>query len=255
MNAKLSLIFFPLIIIQVLTVTLTAQDAETGTGSMVSVTVSPEVLIPGIPLNLTFIIDYPNPEDVTVIAPSFPASVVMDRIVKYPAMIGAPNDVSRGVQLRTVVEYRLIPNTGGHITLGSFSIQTPQSITDTGPFSLIIQNPVMEQRFVTQRLYWEGFQTGSIRQVTAGDRITLILRAQTWNSRQPPASFFMPDVPQGVILAAQSLSAEERAYGIIIKLTFIPLVAGDFSLPARVIDYEDVRFEIPALNIYINNRN
>jgi len=229
-----SLAFFLLFIARVFT-----QD-----GPLVSVTVSPEVLIPGIPLNLTFVIDYSDPEDVTVIAPPLPSALTMDRIVRYPMMLGT--------QLRTVVEYRLIPNTGGLITLGSFSIQTPQGITETHSFSLIIQNPVTEQRSAVHRLFWEGNPTG---QAAAGDRITLILRAQSWTSGQPPASFFMPEVPHGVILASQNLSAGERAGGVILKLTLIPLAAGDFNLPARTLEYNDVRFEIPALHIRVNNRN
>jgi len=244
-KSGLSLLFFLLIITFIF-----AQDEK---GSLVSVTVTPDVLISGIPLNLTFIVDHPNPEDVIVTSPSFPGSLTLDRILKYPMMPGASNEVSRGsAQLKTVIEYRLIPNTSGIIALNPFLIETPQGITETPSFSFIIRNPVIEQRYITVRLYWENIQSGS---VTAGDRITLILRAQTWTSRQPPASFFMPEVPQGVILSSQSVSADERDGGILLKLTLIPLTAGEFNLPARVLEYEDVRFQIPALNIRINSRN
>ena len=240
----LSLIFFILIFSGFYAPRLCAQETETEEVPFVSVTVSPDILTPNTLFNLTFIIDYPDPNEVTVTAPAFPASLTLNQIVRYPVMTES--------RMRTVVEYRLTANRGGIITLDSFSINMPQASIQTGSFAIRIQNPAIEQRFITPRLYWEGAQTGGARK--AGDRITLILRAQNWTSRQPPSSFFMPEVPRGVILSSQNISAAERESGILLKMTLIPLSAGDFNLSARVLEYENIRFEIPALNISVNNR-
>jgi len=89
--------------------------------------------------------------------------------------------------------------------------------------------------------------------LAAGKRITLILRG--WFSPQPQPEFFVPEAPMGVILSAQPITAAERQSGIVMKLLLIPLAPGDFHLPARVLQYENTRFEIPALQIRITERH
>jgi len=120
----------------------------------------------------------------------------------------------------------------------------------------IIDTPSQETeiRTIRPRLYWEGPS-----QITAGERIILTLRASDWNAQLPslesaPSAFFMPAVPKGVILSSQHVSSEERANGIIIKLAFIPLTAGNFYLPARTLQHENIQFDIPALNIRVISR-
>ncbi|MCL2264564.1 MAG: hypothetical protein FWC22_00865 [Treponema sp.] len=112
-----------------------------------------------------------------------------------------------------------------------------------------------EQQFFIPRLYWEGINRSAVaRQMKAGERITLVLRAAGWNELHPQQAFFMPEVPQNVILASPSVSAEERFNGIVIKLTLIPLKEGEFVLPARVLVHGTTRFEIPELYIQIITR-
>ena len=98
---------------------------------------------------------------------------------------------------------------------------------------------------------WEGAPA----QMTAGERAVFTLRITGRTGGQlPPEEFFMPEVPPGVILAPLPVSAEERAGGIVLKLNLIPLNA-DFYLPARVLQYENIRFGIPALRIGVSIRN
>jgi len=104
-------------------------------------------------------------------------------------------------------------------------------------------------------MYWETNPAVSARQaITAGERITLTLRANNWYSQQPLPAFFMPPVPQGIILFPSALSAEERAKGIAVIFKIIPLAAGDIVLPARTLLYENTQFQIPALNIRVNSK-
>jgi len=215
-------------------------------GSGVTITVNPDTLLPGIPFNLTFLINYPDPEEVTIISPPFPRDFIMDRIVKHPQSIGLQIP-----EIFTLVEYRIITYTSGTFTLGSFEIQTPEGVTETGAFNLTVRSPAPAQRYTTHSLRWDL----PLSPITAGDRVTLTLRANNWNSQQPPASFFMPQVPQGVILSALSVSPAERYEGVILKIQFIPLSAGTFSLPGRVLEHDTVRFEIPLLNLNVISKN
>ena len=217
-------------------------SAQSNGPAAVVVTVNPEVLIRGVPFALTFVIDYPVPDYVSVIAPSFTDALSLERIVKYPWTFGT--------ETRTVVEYRLIANTTGRIILNPFMVYTPQGAVEINPFVLSIENPNPQQRIITHRFSWEGVPG----QLAAGERITLTLRASGWNSPQPPPAFFMPEVPQGVILASSAVSPQERADGIALRLTLIPLAPGDFNLPARALQHEATRFEIPALRIHVTAR-
>jgi len=208
-------------------------------GPQVFTSVNPEIPVIGRPLTISLIIDYPVPEEVTVIPPSFASSLTLDRIVKTPRVTGT--------QVLTVVEYRFIPTRSGRVVLESFTVVCPLGVKETESLILNIRAEGGEPLILTPRLVWEG----APRQIAVGDRITLVLRASGWSSRRPPPEFFMPPVPQGVILALLPLSEQERAGGIAVKLTLIPLTSGDFRLSARTLRDENVVFTIPALNIQI----
>jgi len=208
-------------------------------GPQVFASIDPAIPVTGRPMTITLLIDYPVPENVTVIAPSYAGFLTLDRIVKTPRVTEA--------KVFTAFEYRFIPVNSGRVVLDSFTVVCPSGITESNSFVLNIHREGERPMLLTPRLVWEG----APRQMAAGDRVTLVLRASGWNSRLPPPEFFMPSVPQGVILALLPLSEQERAGGIAVKLTLIPLNPGDFRLNARAVQHENVRFTIPALNIQI----
>jgi hypothetical protein len=51
------------------------------------------------------------------------------------------------------------------------------------------------------------------------------------------------------------LSAQERKNGIAAKMTVIPLEAGDIRFDARFLQYENINFNIPALQINVTPQN
>jgi hypothetical protein len=191
----------------------------------------------GIPWVFTLLVDYPLPEDVAVLAPSFTDVLFLDRFLKSPR-------VAEG-HTWTTVEYSFVPQTSGLFTLELFTVICPLGVTETTPLVLDIREADERQKILVPRIVWE--RTPSL--VTAGERAVFTLRANGWNSQKPPADFFLPEVPQGVILELSSLSAGDRTGGIAARFTVIPLDAGEFLLPARTLYYENVRFEIPVLRI------
>jgi len=221
----------------------TDKEEEENLGPQIFTSISPEIPLSGRSFTVSLVIDYPVPEEVTVIAPPFAGSFILDRIVKTPRVTET--------RVFTVVEYRLIPQRSGRVVLESFTVVCPAGVRESESFALNVRGEGEEPLVRSPRLAWEGVP----RQMAAGDRVTLVLRASGWNSREPPPEFFIPPVPQGVILASLPLSDEERAGGIAVKLTLIPLNAGNFRLNARTIRHEtaneSVIFSIPALNIQI----
>ncbi|MCL2174798.1 MAG: BatD family protein [Treponema sp.] len=215
----------------------------------VTVTINPYDLTIGNPFTLSLLVDYPVPEDVSVVMPKFAGSFVLDRYVRAPRVNPA------GVK-QTSFEFRLIPNEGGIIEIESISVITPNGIIQTEPVIFNIRGG-QEERFTALRLVWEAPQ-----QISAGDRVTLILRVNSSEQANPlpPPSFFMPEVPRNVILSNLSLSPQDKEGGVVLKLTLIPLSAGNFILPARTLQQENtqqrqrIRFEIPVLNIRVTEK-
>jgi len=112
---------------------------------------------------------------------------------------------------------------------------------------LPLQPAAPEKRITTHILTWEASMEMILK-----ERQILTLRANSQIDRLPPASFFMPKVPQNVILASAPVTPYERSRGIVLKLTLIPLSAGLFTLPANTLTHdENTRFQIPALNVLV----
>ena len=220
---------------------ITADDFEL----QVHIEVEPDVnaLIYGSLFTITFIIEYSSPNNIEVTPPEdYEDFLRLDRVIKYARVTGPI--------VSTIVEFRFIPSRVGRFTLEPFIIECPEGIIETIELALNIRSA--GQRLFTPRLRWEGVTQQ--QQITAGERITLILRADGWNAQQPPPSFFMPEVPQKVILTSLPVSPDEREAGVVIKLLLIPLEAGNFILPARVLQQENVRFEIPVLRLQVISR-
>jgi len=228
------LLFTPILLFLLISHAFAEEENELTATSRIS----PRTLTVGEQFTLTITLNYPSAEYVNVLTPPFPPSLNADRFVIFPRIIDS--------EPHTIIEFRFTANAPGRISLDSFTILTPAGIVDTSPFVFNIYSA--DSVNFTPRIFWEG----APRTITAGERVTLTLRANGWNAQQPPPSFFMPVVPRGVILSLSSVSPEERESGIAAKFTLIPLTSGDFRLPARSLQHGNTRFEIPSLFIRIN---
>ncbi|MCL2230642.1 MAG: hypothetical protein FWC01_06060 [Treponema sp.] len=200
--------------------------------------INPRVLTAGEQFTLTITVNYPSAEYVRVITPPMPQTLTVDRYIVFSRIVNSENV--------TVIEFRFTASSPGRIALDFFTIVTPAGIIETNPYVFNIYSA--ESNYFIPRLFWEGTPQTAV----PGERTTLTLRSNDWNAQLPLPSFFMPPVPQGVILSVAPLSPQERESGIVAKYTLIPLAAGQFRLPARILQYENTRFEIPALFIRIN---
>jgi hypothetical protein len=209
-----------------------AQDA----GVRLSVSAEPAVVTVGNSWTLTIGVDYPVVDDVSIIAPAIPAALTQTRFLKFPRGTGA--------RAQTVFEYRFTANRSGRVMLESFVIATPAGSARTGPVVVNVQDADAAALPVTIRLSWEGAPA----QLAAGERAEFVLRAPAENKDPAlgsiPPEFFMPEVPQGVILSHE----KEREAGVMIKLNLI-LIDADLSLAARALRYENYVFEIPGVSI------
>jgi len=132
---------------------------------------------------------------------------------------------------------------GNNVFAQNFPVMTPAPGAAQGT-SQGAQNNTQPRVNTPPRLTWEA-----PLQAAVGERVTLTLRITNWSTQFPQPSFFNPEVPRGVILSQQAVTAEERESGIAIKLTLIPLTAGETIFTAQILNHENIRYEIPALRI------
>jgi len=192
----------------------------------------------GIPWTLTLLVNYPSPDDVDITAPLFPGILFQERLIKIPKI--------KGEQVWTSFEYKFIPTGRGRVIIEPFTITCPLGIIETEPVILTIIS-TEEEKTITPKIVWENAPARMVQ----GEKAAIAIRVTNWDKRLPGQEFFMPEVPQGVILELSQLEEKERNNGLAIRLTLVPLIAGNFLLPARTLYHENVIFEIPPLQINI----
>lgn len=224
-----------------------AQPAgQTEENFLVSVQYSSENPIIGRPWIFTIIVDYPNPDEVTLVSPMF-GFLALERIAKSPRLIEG--------RLQTAADYRFIPNRTGRFTLESFAIICPSGVASTEPVFLNIHAENEDAEPVVLQLVWNNAPA----RLEAGEQAVLFLQsnlkpsAEDINSGRPPYGFFVPEVPAGLILQHLQLTEEDEETGAFAKFVLIPL-EGNVNLPSRVLRHENTIYQIPPLRITVTNR-
>jgi hypothetical protein len=212
-------------------ITLHAQEKTLD----INVTANPGIPVVGESWTLTLFVDYHDPDDVFV-SPPYSEALSLDRILKTPRVTGN--------KVQTVIEYRFTPKKSGRFILEKFTVVCPEGSVQIDPIVLDIRANIEEKVSHSFQLDWEI--DSPIRQ---GERTILTLRG--WDSQLPPPNFFLPQTPPGLILA---LSPEqERKNNIAAKFIIIPLETGDYLFEARFLQYENINFNIPALQINVTS--
>jgi hypothetical protein len=238
MKKHFAVLLFPVIV----NLTTGAQEPELfDNNAQVSVqTIYESSLITGKTWTFTLIIDYPDPDQVTVAAPAFGA-FTQERSFKSPRLIDD--------RIQTVVEYRLIPNRTGRFTLESFVVICPSGIKKTEPLFLNITAETQELKPIILKLVWEGVPV----KIETGERCTISLFSNVQDSKQLPPGFFTPEVPLGLVLSSLKLTEQEKINSIYAKFDIIPL-EGNIYFPSRILQFENTVYEISSLRITVMNR-
>ena len=212
---------------------VTAQDA----GVEVEVTVKTYPENPSVLSfwTLSLLADHPVPDEVNVMVPPLPGSLLLDRFRKVPSEPG-----------KTLVEYRFLLNSAGTITLDPFRVVTPLGAAFTAPLTLTVRKARESQEPFP--LVWEGRRT-----VPAGEKAVFRLRAEGGKQVPvfPPVRALMPEVPRDLILEGEEPSGMEKEAGIVFILKLTALGPGTFSIPGRTLGAGNTVFAIPVLGISV----
>lgn len=240
--------------------------AQEGPGPDVFVRSSPDIPLAGSQWTLSLFIRHDVPEEVTVFAPPFTGSLFLDQVLKGPRLVnpatgqalaektagGKEPDESgsagSGFERWTVMEYRFMLNSPGTVSLDPFAVVTPLGRTETAPLAVNVQKASTAAEFTRLRMVWDNVPAS----LKSGESAVFVLRVNSPDVPLPEAAFFMPSIPQGVVLEQDRLSPDEQTAGLALRLKLIPLVASSFVLPPRQLSRGSVVFEIPALRIPVS---
>jgi hypothetical protein len=247
MKIGITLIFFLLINFVIYAQEKEFENDRQNVSLQTSYEISP---IAGKPWLFTLIIDYFDPEQITVIEPVL-NFLSLDRTIKSPRLIEN--------HLQTVIDYRFIPMRSGSFTIESFKVIYPSGVTATEPFILNINAENESQRLHVLQLAWENIPP----KFEKGEKAAILLRLNVSQgnmlhgnevSWQFPRGFFTPEVPAGMILSPLQLTEEEKEKNIYAKFDVIPL-EGNIFLPSRELQFENIVCQIPALRIAVTDRS
>jgi len=218
-----------------------AYSQNSGTPRVLALS-SPDIPLAGREWTLTLLIDHPAPHEVTIVAPDFPESLFLDKVLKSGQLMEDMTVSGRW----TEAEYHFIPEKPGTYTIDPFEIITPNGSVNTEAITLTVRDAQFTGTVKQYRLAWEGIPA----QLQVGETAALYLKISGWASGLPlPApGVFMPPLADGFIFAAQDGGGPAS----VLCVHIIPIAARNLNLPARSVSHNNINFEIPPLRINVS---
>jgi len=209
----------------------------------VLVQIAPDRLVEGTTFTLTLLVNHSDPDEVNVVAPPFPDSLLLEHLLKSPRLI---NNTERW----TAIEFRFTPSGPGSISLEPFTVITPRGQAKTDPFNIVVQRAQSAQGAVLYKLSWEDAPAS----LKVGETAIIALRVNGWknNAVLPSSGQFLPPVPPGHIIESLPVPEKEKSSGIALKIRVIPLQTGVLTIANRRLTIENAIYEIPALRINVS---
>ncbi|MDR2731276.1 MAG: hypothetical protein LBB81_10330 [Treponema sp.] len=227
---------FP-VILSMLNIThnVSTQDADF---MRIRTEISPSNPVVNNPFTFSIYADHDTPDEISVLPPVITDILTIDRFVKASRLINN--------RVWTLVEYRFTAKLPGRYTLDPFTVVSPAGVGETNKVILNIQSNETG-KIIVPKITWEGAPA----QMRAGERAIISLRVHGWDSPAQGGEFFIYDVPEDVIMEA--VPDTQRSGGIAVKFLLVPLEAKNVNLRAKILQFENTRFEIPALRINVIN--
>jgi len=207
---------------------------------------APDNPVEGAILTLTLLVEHDNPDEVTVLAPTFSDDILLDFMLKGPRV------VNEGSEKWTAIEFRFSLISQGTVIFEPFTVITPRGQTRTASFDIDVQKPAPNTAGAATifRLSWENIPAN----LKVGENAVINLRVNGWknNSVLPESGLFLPPVPKGHIVESLPVSEKEKSMGIALKLRIIPLQTGSLTIGYRRLTIENAIYEVPALRIQVS---
>jgi hypothetical protein len=227
---------------------LNAQEEEK---LNVVIQVTPASPLSGSTWTVTFFVDYPESQEVSVRPPYYPQGFYLERVRTTVRLYGPgateDGDIEESSRW-TAVEYLFSVMAAGDFTLGSFQISAGAKQNNTAPIAVQVRATSQPQRQISPSLRWERIPSV----MTAGIAIELTLLLSNWDTAKPvPRNLFKGRIPENSILEELPFIGPGADRLIRYPVRIIPLEKGNFIFNTLVFQHEGERLEIPRMAVSV----
>jgi len=200
------------------------------------------------PIEITILVNYDDPRELTVKAPDLNEDWVIDKAVLSPYI--SPS--SRAAQGRrdadewSQIDIFIVPLRAGSLTLGSFSISSPYDTVKTLP---LVWDVKTQKVASTPKLVWTGSKS-----LSTGSSLELGLKILNWDRTKPTPRDLRAYIaaPPNAIIENLALNADDKFNGIVLRLKVTALDDKNIKIPQNFITYQEWDLEIPAITINVS---
>jgi hypothetical protein len=224
-----------LVILSMLYITHNVSTQEIG-AMRIRTDILPSNPVVNTPFIFSIYADHDTPDEVSILPPEITDTITIDRFIKASRYINN--------KIWTLAEYRFIAKLPGRYILDSFTVISPAGVGETNKVIINIQSNEAG-KIIVPRITWEGAPS----QMRVGEQAIISIRVHGWDSPAPGGEFFIYDVPENVIMEA--VVNTQRPDGVAVKFLLVPLEAKNIFIGAKTLQFDNTRFEIPALRINV----
>jgi hypothetical protein len=208
-------------------------------------------------LVVTVLADHFPASEVTVKPPSFPSTVILERVRTESRNITQPGRLDESgpapePRRWTAVEFLFTPLVSGNLSFESFEAAAAGKRGITGPVSVRVSPEPLDSQRKVPVLRWEKPPAS----LAAGEAGEIILALSNWDLKKPePRYFLRGKTPENVIM--EEMPEEGAGADGVIRYRFriIPLEGQLFTFPPFSFHAGGVQLEVPGLKIPVTAPN
>jgi hypothetical protein len=183
-------------------------------------------------------VNHPNPQEVSVIMPDLPPSLVLDRIRTSARLAGQGGAAKpEAGEKWTAVDFLFVPGQIGRVSLAPFEVRVPGRLGYSLPVSALIQGGTGEAAVV-----WEPAPSS----LTVGRSAEVSLRLMTGKMENRQAALLSYQIEAPVNAIVETLGAAEIGPGeFALRFRIIALEGPSVRLPSGLVKYGGASLPIP----------
>ncbi|MDR0386641.1 MAG: hypothetical protein LBH57_01260 [Treponema sp.] len=190
---------------------------------------------------IRILVNHPNPQDVSVIIPDLPSSLIPDRIRTAVRFIGRDGETNPGAEEKwTAVDFFFIPGRDGPVSLAPFEARASGRLGYSPPVSAVIRGDAGKTGL---RAVWDP-SPSSLR-VGQSAEVRLRLITGEAEGRRAASISYGPEAPVNALI--ESLGIDEAENGeFILRFRIIPLAGSSVLIPSVPLQYGDASVTVPG---------
>ncbi|MDR3131032.1 MAG: hypothetical protein LBU18_05740 [Treponema sp.] len=218
----------------------TGLSGDAAMNMKVLLEVSPEIPEVHAEWLIRILVDYPNPQDVSIQIPELPPSLVLDRLRTAVRFVSSDEETGPAAEEKwTVVDLFFIPVLNGPLSLAPFEVRVPGGFGRSLPVSATVRGGEDEAGSIMAA--WESAPAFLVAGHSAETGLRLITRL----IENPQSLSYRPEAPSNAIIepaGAEKTGPEE----FVLRFRIIPLEGNSIIIPPGILKYEEFSAAVPG---------